>query len=202
MNSIIIPCSPKECEQIANGDMTVLVRKIAPREVPFKAYVYCTKKGRPLVYAEPNAYYTEPIMHRTYGRNREEANRIWDIYNGKVAIEFICDYVIDGASGVQEWISIRENCGLCGKDLYEYCGEDKDGETKYCKGLHLTELKIYDEPRELSDFKICKVIRGYHKKDEKNETFADKLESLKHSKRVEVKRLNKAPATYCYVEED
>ena len=164
MNNIIIPCSPKECEQIANGDMSVLVRKTAPREVPFKAYVYCTKKGRPLVYAEPNAYYTEPIMHRTYGRNREEANRIWDTYNGKVAMEFICDKVEKYNPDFEPYgdyeiddDSILET-RLTREQLWDY------GKGKSLYGLHLTEVKIYDEPRELYDFANYKKYKACKEK--------------------------------------
>ena len=46
MNAIILVCSPAECEKIANGDMSILVRKVVPKEVPFKAYIYATKASR------------------------------------------------------------------------------------------------------------------------------------------------------------
>lgn len=200
MNSIIIPCSPKECEQIANGDMTVLIRKVAPKEVPFKAYIYCTSSNRHFALVQGGGR-----VQLVYACNYKTAIVIGgEISNGNVIGEFICDKVeecipdynpITQEFFYNEWEDSEATC-LTSEEQSKY------GKSKPLYGLHLTEVKIYDEPRELSEFKICKVIRGYHKNDEKNETFKDKLQSLKHSKRIEVKRLNKAPATYCYVEED
>lgn len=42
MTSIIASIKPKWCELIVSGKKTIEVRKIAPKEVPFKVYMYCT----------------------------------------------------------------------------------------------------------------------------------------------------------------
>ena len=43
MKSVLISIKPKWVEKIASGEKTIEVRKTAPKEVPFKAYIYCTK---------------------------------------------------------------------------------------------------------------------------------------------------------------
>ena len=44
MKSVLISTRPKWCEKIASGKKTIEVRKTAPKEVPFKAYIYETKE--------------------------------------------------------------------------------------------------------------------------------------------------------------
>lgn len=43
MKSIMTSVSPYLCEKIASGDCKILVKKSAPKEVPFKAYIYATR---------------------------------------------------------------------------------------------------------------------------------------------------------------
>lgn len=195
MKSVLISIQPKWCELIASGKKTVEVRKTAPKEVPFKAYIYATK---PKARTHPARIYNSYIM--------PESGKCG---SGKVIGEFICDKIyifryqpafqdydfteIYKDNNINDYFSLKKTC-LTQSEICDY------GKGKPLYGLHISELKIYDEPRELSEFKICKVIRGYHKKTEKNDTFKDKIESLKHSKRVEVKIITRPPQSWCYVE--
>lgn len=43
MKCVMLSIRPKWCEKIASGEKTIEVRKSAPKEVPFKCYIYCTK---------------------------------------------------------------------------------------------------------------------------------------------------------------
>lgn len=43
MKSVLISIKPQWCKKIASGEKTIEVRKSAPKEVPFKAYIYCAK---------------------------------------------------------------------------------------------------------------------------------------------------------------
>ena len=43
MKSVLISINPKWCEKIASGEKTIEVRKTAPKEVPFKCYIYMTQ---------------------------------------------------------------------------------------------------------------------------------------------------------------
>ena len=49
MKSVLISIQPQWCEKIASGKKTIEVRKSAPKEVPFKAYIYCTKSDKYLL---------------------------------------------------------------------------------------------------------------------------------------------------------
>ena len=40
MKSVLLSTRPKWCEKICYGEKTIEVRKSAPKEVPFKAYIY------------------------------------------------------------------------------------------------------------------------------------------------------------------
>lgn len=159
MKAIILSCTPAECEKIVNGDMSILVRKKAPKEVPFKAYIYCTK-GRDLL-REVSCWNTKTKIHKTNYRIINLDYCTNKIANGKVIGEFICDkvneyepqvilcayYEVNGAY-VKE--NLRYNSGTClsYEDMVNY----SKGKTLY--GWHISDLKIYDKPKELSEFKI------------------------------------------------
>lgn len=44
MKRVLISIRPEWVEKIASGKKTIEVRKSAPKEVPFKAYIYCTSQ--------------------------------------------------------------------------------------------------------------------------------------------------------------
>ena len=73
MKSILLSIKPKYVELIASGQKTIEVRKTAPKEVPFKAYIYETQ-GQYVKFTHG--------AHTKYGYGR-----------GKVIGEFICDKV-------------------------------------------------------------------------------------------------------------
>lgn len=49
MKSVLISIRPEWVEKIVNGEKTIEVRKSAPKELPFKAYIYCTKDRKNLL---------------------------------------------------------------------------------------------------------------------------------------------------------
>ena len=143
MKAVMISIKPKWVEKIANGEKTIEVRKTAPQEVPFKCYIYETK-GQYVKFTHG--------AHTKYGYGR-----------GKVIGEFICDNVYsiknrgssfsvaDEEQSVTNEIA-RQSC-LYYDDMVSYFG-NKDG-----FGWHISDLKIYDKPRELSEFNaVCKYI--------------------------------------------
>ena len=148
MKAVLKSISPERCELIASGKCTVLVCKTAPKlATPFKCYAYMTKNGNPALEIhnkDGNSYAVE--------KNYRMA--------GKVVGEFVC-YGIgtirnEGngfrAGGVQssEWHSVAQTllpaACLTEKELKAYLGYDYG----YC--WHISELKIYDKPKELSEF--------------------------------------------------
>ena len=134
MKSVLISIQPKWVELIASGKKTIEVRKTKPKlETPFKCYIYCTQgKLKDLGI----------INHNTY------INRM------KVVGEFVCDRIDEiGFSPYNhgEYISDIENLhGVSCVDfeaMYDYLA---DG---YGYGWHISDLVIYDNPRDLRDFK-------------------------------------------------
>ena len=124
MKSVLIAIRPQWVEKIASGEKTIEVRKSAPKEVPFKCYIYCT-----------------------YGNTKENyalGKR------GKVIGEFICDkvdeYPYDYCDGVDIDDDTILETAIDREDINIYA----KGKTLY--GWHISNLKIYDNPRKLSEF--------------------------------------------------
>lgn len=143
MKSVMLSIKPRWCEMIARGQKTIEVRKSSPKlEAPFKCYIYCTKdKGI--------SFWTG--KRYAYADNR--SHNLFDVCgNGKVIGEFVCDYILKitpDTYGHHEYCisddDLNASC-LTTNDLWEY----GSGKTLY--GWHISELVIYDVPRELSEF--------------------------------------------------
>lgn len=134
MKGVLISIQPKWVEKIASGQKTIEVRKTRPKiETPFKCYIYCTiGNGVKGDYLVPSG-----------------------IQCGKVIGEFICDKITDISVVVRNCnedynhVYHNDECkGSCltWKELQEY----GNGKTLY--GWHISNLKIYDKPRELGEF--------------------------------------------------
>ena len=190
MKSVLISIKPEWVGKITSGKKTIEVRKSAPKEVPFKAYIYMTKK--------------KPYMLTFAGNGKMR------VHNGMVIGEFICDKVYkiepifsfyDCYSGYDDSSDssyfedysidderLKKTC-LTRQDLYIY------GKGKKLYGWHISDLKIYDKPKELSEFiKACHYTDGSYCLGGKCEHYDD------YSGKCccVVKR---PPQSWCYVEE-
>lgn len=139
MKAVIKSVSPRICEKVANGNCTILVSKTAPKcEEPFKCYIYETK--------------------------------------GKVIGEFICDkvfllhpYTYDGGNADRERRKLiqtfegssRENEILAATCLTQDEMFDYIGAGNYGYGWHINDLKIYGNPKELSEFGLTRPPQSY-----------------------------------------
>lgn len=162
--SVLISIQPKWCELIASGKKTIEVRKTKPKlETPFKCYLYCTRQGRPLVYGSPCPSYVEENLVQTYGYSKEKAEEIFGCWNGKVIGEFVCaeilDYKLADVStdvGIFYYYERYITKKLFAVNSLEDCLTDdellKYGNYKSLYGWHISDLKIYDKPKELSEF--------------------------------------------------
>lgn len=154
MKSILLSIKPKYVELIASGQKTIEVRKSAPQEVPFKCYIYESRNGG----------------HRCKHCNEKDscysyAPKNVGCYNGrgKVIGEFICDKV-DKIIPLQQTyynyiglpIATITEYGIWNDDLPQMCLTKKEindyGKGKTLYGWHISDLKIYDKPRELNEF--------------------------------------------------
>lgn len=146
MKSVLISIRPKWCEKIASGEKTIEVRKSAPSEVPFKCYIYMSQGD-----LKDLGSYSEWIYK----------NRM------KVIGEFICDKVYNiepifsfyGCySGYDDTsdCSYFEGYSIDDERLEETCLTQQDlciyGNGNRLYGWHISDLKIYDKPKKLSEF--------------------------------------------------
>ena len=136
---------PKWCELIAGGQKTIEVRKTKPKcDVPFKVYVYCTEDFRTSTKNRNHKFWIgEAINGVSDGRY---------LGNGKVIGEFVCKAIIQISitySDTNSKIALREFPYTCltDKEIMDYLGNGKTG-----YGWHISDLIIYDKPKELSDF--------------------------------------------------
>ena len=161
--AVLISTRPRWCEKIARGEKTVEVRKNRPKlELPFKCYIYCTKAENRLItilkdgdenYGE--TYHGKPVFIKT------EKGSVCDMYGKrqKVIGEFTCDriyeletrspsgsYYVKGENQPTTNAVARQSC-LTLRDMHEYL----KAKTGY--GWHISDLKIYDTPKELSEFR-------------------------------------------------
>lgn len=154
--AILISIQPKWCEKIASGEKTIEVRKTMPKlETPFKVYIYCTKpsvKGR---YSVGHMCFNTDELYRVmngkikYGDSIELMAIENDGYtrdnflNGKVIGEFVCKGIMRPFDSLR--LMAKQSC-LTENELLEY----SKGKTLY--GWRIADLKIYDKPKELSEF--------------------------------------------------
>lgn len=152
MKSVLISIRPQWVEKIASGQKTIEVRKTAPKEVPFKAYIYCSKEKKQ----------DDIIWAGAFGDRGK--------WNGHIIGEFICDKVYPIKNKGSSFLVANEEQGVTNEiarqsclyydDMVSYFG-NKDG-----FGWRISDLKIYDRPRELSEFytkKKCNLCKksGY-----------------------------------------
>ena len=182
----LISIKPKWCEKIINGNKTIEVRKTRPKlDTPFKCYIYCTLQGC-------NEFFRVDLGGDVAKWNR---GKWWD-RKGKVIGEFTCDRVYEletKARGGSYYVKsegqpttnfiARQSC-LDLKDMHGYLHAQKG------YGWHITDLRIYDAPRELSEFE-----RPY----ECNE--CDAKWATECNACHEESKIKRAPQSWCYVEE-
>lgn len=157
MRAVMISIAPQWCELIASGEKTIEVRKTAPKEVPFKGYIYAT---RPKKYYKCGAVSTsDELLWLANGEvEMGDGFKFWadgDEYqclNGRIIGEFICNNVDEYTFSHYEAeyrVTHAEQKGMClnQPELIRY------GKGKTLYGWHISDLKIYDKPKELDEFK-------------------------------------------------
>ena len=158
--AVMLSIKPKWCKLIASDKKTIEVRKTRPKiEPPFKSYIYCTKDGTS-VYGDNNCYVTDVLglLSPKAKQSFEDISKLHE-WNGKVIGEFICDKIIeyeyfkeDFNAGIYEGYAITDCTELSLNDCLEEKELVKYGKGKPLYGWHISDLIIYNEPKELSRF--------------------------------------------------
>ena len=207
----MISIKPKWCELIANGKKTIEIRKTRPKiETPFKCYIYCTKDK---IDTSPKTIWW-----------KANSSGFRHIMNGKVIGEFVCDEIMTYAfSDVSTDVGIfsyyeryvKNDCDcdcLTDDEIIDY----GNGVTLY--GWHISELKIYDEPKKLTEFSItdkesvkrCKYrqqggqpeYKTCHGGWIKGSWLCNKeIEYTTWCENCKTKSISKPPQSWCYVDE-
>lgn len=139
-------------------------------------------------------------VHIYCSKNRKSFNRIPKQYQpfmakllGKVIGEFVCDRI-------EEYVyDLFDGADIDDDDLLETCLDRKEiniyAKGKTLCGIHITDLEIYDTPKELGEFNgfkkciACKVS-GYE------------VSACIHDENCMLPvPLTRAPQSFCYVEE-
>ena len=195
MKSILISIKPEFVEKILNGEKTIEIRKTKPScELPCKVYIYCTQARLPkqdtdCVRAD-HLTKPHPINKKYYlGANYGEC------LNGKVVAEFTLNkvdefhipyeakYLYDALNSKNQNI-LKQSC-LDIEEILKYL-KDK----YYCYAWHIDNLKIYDKPKELSEFKHWVVdCQGWCNKNNKTENV------------YVLEQVKRPPQSYMFVEE-
>lgn len=148
MKAILQSIKPQYCELIAAGKKTIEVRKSKPKlKTPFKCYIYCTKDNKVKFWKSKTYAYADDRNHNAFDK----------CCNGTVIGEFICDYIeeykpvippaIKGYTEYQMSLqTLCEDIHLSIRDIVNY------GKGKTLYGWHISNLVIYDKPKELSEF--------------------------------------------------
>ena len=182
MKAVLISIQPKWCELIASGKKTIEVRKTRPSiETPFKCYIYCTFPQKPV--------YDIWI-------NRGTENRF--LGNGKVIGEFVCDRIDEYTSGIPPFCEASNGYNVYPPELEKMCLGYKDldayGKGKTLYGWHISDLKIYDKPKELGEFrKPCDADENCYLCEKSGFTPDMLLDCFNF--------LTRPPQSWCYVEE-
>ena len=152
MKSVLISIQPKWVELIASGKKTIEVRKSAPKlETPFKCYIYCTKdKYQHLYDLRP---YTNDEISLSLTQHNKTSLVPQNYWNGKVIGEFVCDRIQEITyTQIYNFGRYKNVCEL--ETRLDFYALDDYLKQKNGYGWHISDLKIYDQPKELSEFRL------------------------------------------------
>lgn len=162
--AVLISIRPEWCDLIVRGKKTIEVRKTRPKlETPFKAYIYCTKAPQHLItifkdgeeIEDGEIHHGKPVFVKC---DKYLPDSIRD-KTQMVIGEFTCDD-IDRITPLTSSIPgdleerILGSC-LTAQQVETYAGWKgwmrlADCHDAYC--WHISDLKIYDQPKPLSSF--------------------------------------------------
>lgn len=211
MRGVLVSIQPNWCELIAKGilipandNKTVEVRKTRPQiDTPFKCFIYCTKNGAGLL---QTVYVPMHVVGRGYNNIKlacyKDYNHVKDMHdcvNGKVIGEFICDKIYE-IRNLGSRFMIGDDIALTNRIAKESCLHfdemkkylcDKDG-----YAWHITDLKIYDKPKELGEF------NGFKKCIQCKESGYESSACIHDDNCMIPVPLTRPPQSWCYVEDN
>ena len=191
-NAILLSIRPEWVQEIGEGKKTIEVRRTRPKlQPPFKCYIYCTLPRKTKSH----------VMFLSIcddGEIRE--------MNGKVVGEFVCDQIT--------WLTHTGFTGFPGNKLvamksYYMVNNSFDFSDscltidqieKYLDGgdgyaWHISDLKIYETPKELTEFHTWKKCKSCSKSG------YESTACIYDENCMVPVAITKAPQSWCYVED-
>ena len=178
--AVLLSIRPEWCEKIIRGKKTIEIRKTRAKiETPFKCYIYCSGKNA----GRENQCWVVKSYNKDMGKTF--------LANGKVIGEFICDKITKAEKGTYCILPASETQ----MDVIDYVNY---ADEKPVYGWHISDLVIYDEPKELSEFsKPCPFGDCFMCKYHDDGTYWEPP-CCNYEDWEEIKR---PPQSWCYVEE-
>ncbi len=162
--AVLLSVQPKWCELIASGKKTVEVRKTKPKlPTPFKCYIYESSGNHRVG--------NENFNVCLKGKGRK-----------KVIGEFVCDTIITDKTFGHDAFFKAAAC-MSDAEIAAYCVNPE------MYGWHISNLIIYDKPKELSEFHPPCNHADYCTEC-KNYDFNTK----------DCRQITRPPQSWCYVE--
>ncbi len=169
MKAIMISIQPQWVSKILNKEKLVEIRKTKPKcELPCKVYIYCTMGKNTIVYVERKG---EKDWYGNIAKNTMIVTRPkYDYMNytnetlGKVIAEFTLNKVDTLERDLNDWLpknrydvsnELLKDINLNQNELWNY------GQGKTLYAWYIDNLKIYDKPKELSEFKVKRTIQSW-----------------------------------------
>lgn len=167
--AVLISIRPEYVRKILNGQKTIEVRKTRPKlETPFRCYIYRTKGTVP---------------HIINGKWVKIA------VGGTVVGEFVCDKIYELAPLNHAPDDVEKQACLTREEI-----------VLYLKGVgygwHISNLKIYDTPKELIEFHTWKKCKSC------NKSGYESTACIYDENCIIPAAITKAPQSWQYVEEE
>lgn len=169
--AVLLSIKPEWCDLIVSGQKKMEIRKTKPKiNTPFKSYIYCS--GR---------YFG--LQSKTNPALKKNAAK-------KVIGEFDCSSIVEYRPGssfdpINSCFSLRTLACVPPAEIWHYA------EGKPIYGWFMTNLKIYDKPKNLEDFQLA----CNHKED------CGSCKRFDRKKYACIAGLTRPPMSWCYVEE-
>ena len=200
MKEVLISIKPKWCADIVSEKKAIEVRKSRPKlEPPFKCLIYCTKdKYEHLYDLRP---YTNGTLSLSVSKHNSTSLVAGNYWNGKVIGEFVCEKISSWKDHEIHISNLSKLSCVSFSELGEYSKGGKDN----LYGWHISDVKIYDKPKELSEFCSTKWdMPCEYKKRGFNMDFCMVYENgIRFCKELncDKKRLTRPPQSWCYIED-